>query len=67
MCSSSGFQGALSENVNTMLNNFKLTNAFGMMAGMTVLFLVLLWYLDNVFPSEYGVPKHPLFFLTPST
>lgn len=28
-----------------------------------ILFLVLAWYLEQVFPGGIGVPRHPLFFL----
>ena len=28
-----------------------------------VLYGVLFWYFENVLPKEFGVPKHPLFFL----
>eukprot|EP00002_Diphylleia_rotans_P007930 TRINITY_DN1758_c0_g1_i16.p1 TRINITY_DN1758_c0_g1~~TRINITY_DN1758_c0_g1_i16.p1 ORF type:complete len:1757 (-),score=347.90 TRINITY_DN1758_c0_g1_i16:421-5691(-) len=28
-------------------------------------YFILAFYLDEVLPSEYGVPKHPLFFLDP--
>ena len=42
-------------------NNFSVASGFGMLLLMAVLFLVLTWYLDNVLPSEYGVPLHPTF------
>ena len=29
----------------------------------SVLFLLLAWYLEQVFPGGIGVPRHPLFFL----
>jgi hypothetical protein len=29
-----------------------------------LVFLILGWYLDQVFPNEWGHKKHPLFFLT---
>uniref|UniRef100_A0A131Y9J2 ATP-binding cassette, subfamily A (ABC1), member 3 n=1 Tax=Rhipicephalus appendiculatus TaxID=34631 RepID=A0A131Y9J2_RHIAP len=28
-----------------------------------LIYALLLWYLDNVWPFQYGIPKHPLFFL----
>ena len=28
----------------------------------TVLYTLLGWYLEQVLPREYGVPRHPLFF-----
>ena len=30
-----------------------------------IIYFVLALYLDQVLPSEYGVPKHPLFFMDP--
>lgn len=30
-----------------------------------IIYFVLAFYLDQVLPSEYGVPKHPLFFMDP--
>jgi len=32
----------------------------------TVLYLVLAWYIEAVFPGQYGVPKPVYFFLMPS-
>lgn len=29
----------------------------------TLLYAVIAWYIENVFPGEYGLPRHPLFFL----
>jgi len=29
----------------------------------SVLYLILYFYLDQVLPNEYGIKKHPLFFL----
>lgn len=31
-----------------------------------LIYALLLWYLDNVWPFQYGIPKHPLFFLQKS-
>ncbi len=59
-------QGITRENATEFSGNFRLSTSYAMLAGMTVLFLFLTWYLDNVIPSQYGVPKHPLFFLFPS-
>ena len=33
---------------------------------MTVVFLVVTWYVEAVFPGEYGVAEKPWFFLTVS-
>eukprot|EP00116_Pleurobrachia_bachei_P016481 sb/3476743/ len=30
----------------------------------TVIFALLTWYIENVFPGEFGVPNKPWFFLT---
>jgi ATP-binding cassette subfamily A (ABC1) protein 1 len=59
-------QGAQRSNMGEETDNFKLENSFVIMFGTTIGYLVLTWYLDNVWPSEYGVPKHPLFCFYPS-
>ncbi|XP_049274469.1 phospholipid-transporting ATPase ABCA3-like isoform X2 [Rhipicephalus sanguineus] len=33
------------------------------MLASVLIYALLLWYLDNVWPFQYGIPKHPLFFL----
>ncbi|EEC00249.1 ABC transporter, putative [Ixodes scapularis] len=33
------------------------------MIGSVFIYGLLLWYLDNVWPYQYGIPKHPLYFL----
>ncbi|XP_070383250.1 phospholipid-transporting ATPase ABCA3-like isoform X2 [Dermacentor albipictus] len=33
------------------------------MLASVFIYALLLWYLDNVWPFQYGIPKHPLFFL----
>jgi hypothetical protein len=60
-------QGATNGNLATVVNNFSLSQGFGMLILMIFLFLFLTWYLDNVLPSEFGVPKPPWFPLTTST
>lgn len=40
-----------------------LTSVYGFLAVQWVILLVLWWYLEQVVPSEWGVAKHPLFFL----
>lgn len=37
-----------------------------MMLTSVLIYAVLLWYLDNVWPFQYGIPKHPFFFLQKS-
>lgn len=32
----------------------------------TLLYAIIAWYIENVFPGEYGLPRHPLFFLQSS-
>eukprot|EP00756_Hemistasia_phaeocysticola_P014714 Hpha_TRINITY_DN15354_c1_g6::TRINITY_DN15354_c1_g6_i1::g.90491::m.90491/K05643/ABCA3; ATP-binding cassette, subfamily A (ABC1), member 3 len=47
-------------------NDFPYSFALFILAVDTVLYLLLFLYLDVVLPSEYGVRRHPLFFLFPS-
>lgn len=58
------YQGASAANAGNVVNNYSISIGFGMMAGMGTLFLLLTWYLDNVLPTEYGVPQPPLFCFT---
>lgn len=30
---------------------------------VSIMYLILTWYMEEVFPGEFGVAKHPLFFL----
>jgi hypothetical protein len=32
-----------------------------MMVLVTIIFVTLFWYLDQVLPSEFGIRKHPCF------
>ena len=41
--------------------NFLLTEAYFMLIFDCFLFLFLTWYIENIFPGEYGIPK-PLYF-----
>ena len=65
--SAASVQGVTRNNLTYFVNNYKVSSSFGMMLGMSILFLVLTWYLDNVLPSEYGVPKSPFFLFMPCT
>jgi len=52
--------GATSETVSAVINNFSVSNGFGMMILDTILYGVLAWYIDNVLPAKYrefGVPR----------
>ncbi|XP_076468710.1 phospholipid-transporting ATPase ABCA3-like [Babylonia areolata] len=42
-------------------DNFSLMHAMLMLVMDTVIFFILTWYLDNVHPGTYGVPR-PLYF-----
>ena len=57
-------QGVNSGNVAVLNGNFSLATGLAMLAGMSAFFLLMTWYLDNVIPTEYGVAKPPLFFLS---
>jgi hypothetical protein len=59
-------QGANRLNTRTSFDNFALSSSFAMLFVMTIVFVFLTWYLDKVLPSEFGVPQHPLFFVSPS-
>ena len=45
-------------------DTFSLAGCMGMMMIDSVLYGVLMWYIEAVFPGEYGVPKPWYFFLT---
>lgn len=45
----------------TTINNYTLTTAIYSFAGNILLYLILLWYLDQIIPSEWGAKRHPLF------
>jgi hypothetical protein len=62
----SSAQGASNANLATVVNNYSLSQGFGMLILMIFVFLFLTWYLDNVLPSEFGVPRVPWFPFTAS-
>lgn len=45
----------------TSINNYTLRTALFSFAGNILVYLILLWYLDQVIPSEWGAKRHPLF------
>eukprot|EP01133_Synstelium_polycarpum_P002507 gene2507-2861_t len=42
---------------------YQLGEVYAFMVVEAIIFLILALYLEEVFPSEYGVKRHPLFFL----
>lgn len=51
------------QDINSSINNFKYVYFLQMQSIGIVFFLVLGIYLDQVWPSEIGMRRHPLFFL----
>jgi hypothetical protein len=51
-------------NIDRLLRFFSFQGCLVMMVASFIVFLVLGLYLDNVFPSIYGLRKHPLYCLT---
>ncbi|XP_046544466.1 phospholipid-transporting ATPase ABCA3-like isoform X1 [Haliotis rubra] len=47
-------------------DNFSLLDAMLMLLGDTAIHLLITWYIDNVWPGEFGVPK-PFYFLFTAT
>uniref|UniRef100_A0A8C0FMG9 ATP binding cassette subfamily A member 3 n=1 Tax=Bubo bubo TaxID=30461 RepID=A0A8C0FMG9_BUBBB len=47
-------------------DNFTLAQVLGMLLLDSALYGVVAWYVEAVFPGEYGVPQPWYFFLTPS-
>ena len=44
-------------------DNFSLLDAMAMLLIDTCLHLLVTWYVDNVMPGEFGVPKPFYFFI----
>ncbi|XP_075727970.1 phospholipid-transporting ATPase ABCA3-like isoform X4 [Rhipicephalus microplus] len=44
-------------------DNVTLGQIILIMLTSVLIYALLLWYLDNVWPFQYGIPKHPFFFL----
>uniref|UniRef100_A0A8C0GWN4 ATP binding cassette subfamily A member 3 n=1 Tax=Chelonoidis abingdonii TaxID=106734 RepID=A0A8C0GWN4_CHEAB len=47
-------------------DNFTFAQVLGMLLLDSVLYGLVAWYVETVFPGEYGVPQPWYFFLTPS-
>nr|XP_060642190.1 phospholipid-transporting ATPase ABCA3 isoform X1 [Anolis sagrei ordinatus]XP_060642191.1 phospholipid-transporting ATPase ABCA3 isoform X1 [Anolis sagrei ordinatus] len=47
-------------------DNFTLAHVLGMLLFDSVLYGLVAWYVEAVFPGEYGIPQPWYFFLTPS-
>ena len=56
-----GLVGVQASNVNTPSSNFTFTLCVTMLFVDAVIYGVLAWYLDKVFPSEFGT-QLPLYF-----
>ncbi|CAD8082367.1 unnamed protein product [Paramecium sonneborni] len=49
--------------LTTTINNYSISIAWTWHMINIIVYLVLAIYLDQVFPNEWGVKKHPLFFI----
>ena len=47
-------------------DNFSMAGCMGMLLVDSVFYGILMWYIEAVFPGEFGVPKPWYFFLTKS-
>ncbi|XP_065191638.1 phospholipid-transporting ATPase ABCA3-like [Sycon ciliatum] len=47
-------------------DGFTMAHIFGMLILNGVLYLLIIWYVENVFPGDYGIPKPFYFFLQKS-
>ncbi|CAD8078613.1 unnamed protein product [Paramecium primaurelia] len=56
-----GFDGS---NLTTTINNYSISIAWTWHIINIIAYLILAIYLDQVFPNEWGVKKHPLFFIS---
>ncbi|XP_071081913.1 phospholipid-transporting ATPase ABCA3-like [Haliotis cracherodii] len=57
----SGVQWSNLHEPATVDDNFSLLDAILMLLGDTAIHLLITWYMDNVWPGEFGVPK-PFYF-----
>ncbi|XP_046356672.2 phospholipid-transporting ATPase ABCA3-like [Haliotis rufescens] len=57
----SGVQWSNFHEPATIDDNFSLLDSMLMLLGDTAIHLLITWYLDNVWPGEFGVPK-PFYF-----
>ncbi|XP_072125690.1 phospholipid-transporting ATPase ABCA3 [Mobula birostris] len=56
-------------NINQPVNaddSFTLSDAMGMLIVDSILYSLITWYVEAVFPGEYGIPKVWYFFILPS-
>jgi ATP-binding cassette subfamily A (ABC1) protein 3 len=60
------FIGSQWNNSSTMIDNFCLSTAITLMFFDAFLYAVLAWYLDKIWPREYGTHLKWYFFVTPS-
>ena len=47
-------------------DSLSMAGCMGMLLLDSVLYGLLMWYIEAVWPGQYGVPKPPYFFLTAS-
>lgn len=55
----------LGDNDTLEFRNYSYSIGIGMMVVNTIIYLVIAWYFDSVWPREYGVHQAPYFFLLP--
>eukprot|EP00042_Codosiga_hollandica_P059065 m.900658 g.900658 ORF g.900658 m.900658 type:complete len:796 (-) comp60047_c0_seq2:2027-4414(-) len=48
------------------VDNYTMAHVLGMLVLDCVIYLILTWYIDAVFPGKFGVPRGYLFFVKPS-
>ena len=51
----------LTPSFGTNMNNYAIGTALGSFIINALVYLVLTWYLDQVFPNEWGAKRHPFF------
>lgn len=51
------------DNASTLIDKYSISIFVYMAFINGLVFLILGWYLDQVFPNEWGHKKHPLFFI----
>lgn len=55
----------IGDNDTLEFHNFSYSIGVGMMVVDTIIYLVIAWYFDAVWPKEFGVRQPPYFFLLP--
>eukprot|EP01133_Synstelium_polycarpum_P009772 gene9772-11411_t len=66
LAKASDYGGLRWRDISTHTNTFPLVLVYRWIVLDGVIFIVLGWYIDNVFPGEFGTPKPFYFFLMPS-